>query len=84
MNQDVLINFCGNGTVIITENTDGEIYMITANHIQEILDDWKGECNFVPANDARVFFAAWNGQPLNPYGYSNFESLLRLLQKIQK
>lgn len=39
---------------------------------------------FVPANDARVFFAAWNGQPLNPYGYSNFESLLRLLQKIQK
>lgn len=30
MNEDVSVNFCGNGAVIVTENTDGEIYMITA------------------------------------------------------
>ena len=63
MNEDVSVNFCGNGAVIVTENTDGEIYMITAEYIQDILDDWNGDCDFVPTNDARVFFAAWNGKP---------------------
>lgn len=84
MNKEVSANFCENGTVIVTENTDGKIYMITAEYIQDILDDWNGDCNFVPTNDARVFFAAWNGEPLNPHEYTNFESLLHLLQKIQK
>lgn len=79
VSENIVINFCGNGTVIVTENSDGEIYMITAEYIQDILDDWNGDCNFVPANDARVFFAAWNGRPPNPYCYSDFESLLRLL-----
>lgn len=84
MSENVAVNFCGYGTVIVTENTDGEIYMITAKYIQDILDDWNGDCNFVPTNDARVFFAAWNGKPLNPYDYSNFESILHLLKAIQK
>lgn len=84
MEKVVSVNFFGDSTVIITENADGEIYMITAKYIQDILDDWNGDCNFVPANDARVLFAAWNGKPLNPYGYSDFESLLKLLMKIQK
>lgn len=84
MNEDISTRFCGSGTVIVTENTDGEIYVITAKYIQDILDDWNGECDFVPANDARVFFAAWNGRPLNPYDYSDFESLLRLLRETQK
>ena len=34
-----------------------------------------GDCNFVPANDARVFFASWNGKPISPYEYTDFESL---------
>lgn len=84
MLKSVAVSFCGNGTVIVTENADGQIYMINTEYIQDVLDDWNGECNFVPANDARVFFAAWNGQPLNPYDYTDFESLLRLLIKIQK
>lgn len=84
MNEDVSVNFCGNGAVIVTENTDGEIYMITAEYIQDILDDWNGDCDFVPSNDARVFFAAWNGKPMNPYDYSDFESLLCLFKSIQE
>lgn len=83
MNESVAVNFCGNGIAIVTENIDGEIYMITAKYIQDIFDDWNGDCNFVPANDARVFFAAWNGRPLNPYCYSNFESLLQLLKVVK-
>lgn len=84
MSESIAVNFCGNGTAIVTENADGEIYMITAKYIQDILDDWNGDCNFVPANDARVFFAAWNGRPENPHCYSDFESLLKLLKITQR
>ena len=56
--------FLGSDTVIVTENIDGEMYIIQSKYIQDILDDWKGNCEFVPANDARVFFASWNGQPI--------------------
>lgn len=70
--------------VIITENADGEIYVLTSKYIQDILDDWNGDCNTVPANDAPVYFAAWNGKPINPYHYKDFESLLRLFKEIQK
>lgn len=62
-------------TVIITENADGKMYLIHSKHIQNILDDWTRDCNFVPANDARVFFASWNGKPISPYEYTDFESL---------
>ena len=69
----------GTGIVIVTEKADGGLYTITAEYFREILDDWNGDCNFVPANDARIFFAAWNGEPLNPQEYQDFESLVRLL-----
>lgn len=61
--------------VIVTENAEGEMYLIHSKYIQDILDDWTGDCNFVPANDARVFFASWNGKPISPYEYTDFESL---------
>ena len=71
--------FCRPGTTIVTENADGRIYSIYAEKLQDILDDWNGNCNFVPANDARVFFATWNGSPISPFEYTDFVSLLRLL-----
>lgn len=71
--------FCRPGTTIVTENADGLVYSISAEKLQDILDDWNGNCNFVPANDARVFFATWNGSPISPFEYTDFESLLRLL-----
>ena len=76
--------FFGGNTVIVTENTDGEIYLIDSKYIQDIADDWNGECNFVPANDAKVFFASWNNQPINPYLYTDFESLLKYLQDLTR
>lgn len=38
----------------ITENCDGDPYIIYADDPQEIIDDWMGECDGVPANDATV------------------------------
>lgn len=70
-------------TVIVTENAEGEMYLIHSKHIQNILDDWTRDCNFVPANDARVFFASWNGKPISPYEYTDFESLAWYLIQTQ-
>lgn len=70
-------------TVIITENADGKMYLIHSKHIQNILDDWTRDCNFAPANDARVFFASWNGKPISPYEYTDFESLAWYLIQTQ-
>ena len=76
--------FLGRDTVIVTENIDGEMYIIKSKYILDILNDWKGKCEFVPANDARVFFASWNGKPISPYEYKNFESLMHYLTELIK
>ena len=57
--------------IIITANAAGEKYLIKAKSIQDILDDWSGDCEFVPSNDACVFYTEWNGRPINPAGYTN-------------
>lgn len=75
--------FFGSDTVIITENVNGDMYVIKSKYIQDILDDWNGNCDFVPANDTRVFFASWNGEPISPYEYKDFESLIRYLSDLQ-
>lgn len=76
--------FFNENTVIITENVDGEIYLIESKYVQDIIDDWMGDCNFVPSNDARVFFASWNGEPISPYEHPNFESLVRYLINLMR
>lgn len=76
--------FLGSDTVIVTENIDGEMYIIQSKYIQDILDDWKGNCEFVPTNDARVFFASWNGEPISPYKYTDFEPLMHYLLGLMK
>jgi len=81
MEKQIITHFPGTGTFIVTENAEGRIYTISAEYFHDILADWEGDCEFVPANDARVFFAAWNGKPLNPHRYHDFESLLMLLEK---
>lgn len=80
--NDIL--FFSDDTIIVTENTDGEVYLIRARYIQDVIDDWEDECNFVPANDAKVFFASWNNQPINPHLYTDFESLLKYLQGLTR
>ena len=78
MKKEINVQFIEDDTIIVTENADGRMYILRAKYIRDILDDWNGDCEFVPSNDARVFFAAWNGKPINPYAYTDFESLLKL------
>lgn len=79
--DDIPIN---NETVIITENINGEMYLLKAKYIQDILDDWNENCEFVPPSDAKVYFASWNGKPINPYEYTDFGTLIDWFKKLQK
>lgn len=79
--NDMQTLMLGDDTIILTENADGKMYLIKSKYLQDILDDWMGGCEAVPANDAKVFFAAYNGKPINPYNYTDFESLLKYLAK---
>ena len=72
--------FIKDGFLAIVENADGEKYLLTADSLNDVLEDWKGDCNFVPANDARVYFAMFNEKPVNPYDCDTFERLLGYLQ----
>ena len=66
---------------ILTENVDGSLYMLEADDCNELVNDWSGDCNYVPANDATVFFASYNGKPINPYAYTDFVSLVRYMRE---
>lgn len=70
--------------IIITANAAGEKYLIKAKSIQDILDDRSGDCEFVPSNDACVFYTEWNGRPINPAGYTDFGTLIEYLKGLQK
>ena len=74
--------FLKEGIVIITENISGELYMIEAESYNDIVNDWYGDCHFIPANDAKVFFASYNGVAISPYSYNDFESLIRHIRSI--
>ena len=63
------------GIAIITENADGSLYMLSAEPITAILNEWKDGCGSVPANDAPVYFATWNNKPIDPFSYTDFKSL---------
>lgn len=65
---------------ILTENTDGSPYVLEADDHNELVNDWKGDCNYVPANDAKVFFASYCSRPINPFAYTDFQSLLQYIR----
>lgn len=68
--------------VILTQNAAGELYIIVSDDYNEIVNDWNGECCYVPENDARVFFASYNGTPINPYLYSDFVSCMQYIRTV--
>ena len=72
------------GIYFITETADGYLSNVHVDTVAELLDDWEGDCNLCPANDARIYFAAIDGQPVNPYQYTDFESLISLLSELQQ
>lgn len=73
--------FVGDGIAILTENADGKMYMLRAKSLEDITADWEGECEFVPANDDKVFFASCNSTLVNAYRYGDFGTLLMYLKE---
>lgn len=80
-NASIIVEPFENGTVIITEDAQGIQYMIKAKYVQNLIDDWEGERKFVPANDAKVYYACYNNRAINPYSYQDFKSLMEKLKK---
>ena len=76
-------NFLNKKIHILTENADGALYVLEADNFEEVNNDWMVDCNYVPANEAKVFFASYNGKPVSPYLYTDFQSLLRYLGEIE-
>lgn len=79
-----LYNMYDHLIVILTQNSAGELYIIESDDYNEIVNDWNGDCCYVPENDARVFFASYNGTPINPYLYADFVSCMQYLRTIAK
>lgn len=75
-------NFIKSKIFILTENADGELYSIETDEYNDIVNDWYGDCKFVPANDAKVYFATYDGVPVNPYLYNDFISLIDCLRDL--
>lgn len=81
--MSIQCNFFKKKIHILTENADGALYVLEADTFDEINNDWMQDCNYVPSNEARVFFASYNGEPVSPYLYTDFQSLLRYLGTIE-
>jgi len=64
---------------ILTENANGEMYVLEADSLEELFADWNNECAYVPSNDEKIYFASYNGNVVNPDLYTNFENLLKHL-----
>lgn len=74
--EEVDTDLIGSDLFLVTENETGEVYTIKCKYVQDLLDDWNGECEYCPSNDAKVFFACWNGKPFNPYDFTDFASFM--------
>lgn len=66
---------------ILTEK-DGALYMLKANSINEIANAFSIDSSSLPANDARVFFATFCGDPINPYAYTDFYSCVQHIAEL--
>ena len=78
------IDFCKKGITIVTEDADGYVYTIIARHIPDVINDWNGECNFVPSNDAPVHFAVYKGEIINLPKDCDFETMMSMLTASQR
>lgn len=67
---------------IVTEDANGQPYVITADDYNEIVNDCRGERKFAPRDCARVYFATYNDEPVNPYMYDNFSSCVMYIKSL--
>lgn len=73
------IEFCKKEIPIVTEDADGCVYTIIAKHIQDLLNDWNGTCDFVPSNDAPVHYAVYKGEIIKLPQDCDFETMMSML-----
>lgn len=64
---------------IVTEHEEDRKPVFISCTMSELVNDWNDRCEFIPCNDAKVYFASVDGVPVNPYLYADFESLFQLL-----
>ena len=64
---------------IVTEDSFGTAYCIKTNRCNDIFNDMHGKRECVPKDGAKVFFAAWNGEPINPSEYTDFKSCMEYI-----
>ena len=76
------ITLCKSGITVITEDADGDLYTIVASHVSDLIADWHGSCNFVPSNDAPVYFAVYNGTEIHSDQDCSFENLMKVLETV--
>ena len=68
------------GLMIVTRNADGMPYAILGEYLHDVVEDWKGQADACPANDERILFFMYNGEVVNPYEYTDFESVIKWMQ----
>lgn len=67
---------------IVTENIKGELFCIKANNYNDIVNIYNGNKKGVPNDNAKVYFAAYNGIPINPYLYTDFISCMQYIRNL--
>lgn len=69
------------GLMIVVRNADGVPYAICGEYLHDVVDDWSHDAICCPANDERVLFFMYNGEVVNPYEYTDFESVIRWMKR---
>ncbi len=73
------MEFCKKGITIVTEDADSFVYTIIARHIEDVIRDWQGPCDFLPTNDAQVHYAVYNGEIIQLPQNCDMETMMSIL-----
>ena len=68
------------GFMIVTRNGSGEPYVIEGEYLHDLVDDWEASALVCPPNDERVLFFMFDGEAVNPYEYTDFESVIHWMK----
>lgn len=53
--QDILTSLTASKSIVIlTENSAGEQYLLASDNVDVLIDEWNGDCDGLPENDAPV------------------------------
>ena len=77
-------NFLNSKINILTENVDGELYVLEADNVKELLEDWHNECDYVPSNDTKMYFASYKGNVMNHSVFPDFGTFMECLQEVSR